>query len=150
MRLKVLVGEGRHVMGLALPFAIVGIAANLIRPSVFRMGLAATGLILGIVLLVLGVPLWLTSVAQILVNVPRKKLITTGPFALMLHPLYTSVALLVIPGCGFALDTWVGFPIGAALYVASRIFSPREEALLTKYFPEAYPAYRAKVLMPWL
>jgi protein-S-isoprenylcysteine O-methyltransferase Ste14 len=68
----------------------------------------------------------------------------------MPHPLYTSVALLVIPGCGLALDTWVGFAIGAVLYVSSRIFSPREEALLTRYFPEAYPSYRAKVLFPWL
>jgi len=150
MQLKVLVGEGKHVVGLALPFAVVGIAANLVWPAVFRMGFGSTGLVVGIVLMVLGVPLWLTSVAQILVNVPRKKLITTGPFALVLHPLYTSVALLVIPGLGLALDSWVGFAIGAALYISSRIFSPREEALLTKYFPQDYPAYRAKVLLPWL
>jgi protein-S-isoprenylcysteine O-methyltransferase Ste14 len=150
MRLKVLVGEGSHVMGFTLPFAAAGIAANLIWPPVFRMGFGSTGLIIGIVLLVVGVPLWLTSVVQILVNVPRKRLITTGPFALMLHPLYTCVALLVIPGCGLLIDTWVGFAIGAALYVSSRIFSPREEALLERYFPAEYPAYRAKVLFPWL
>jgi protein-S-isoprenylcysteine O-methyltransferase Ste14 len=150
MRLKVLVGEGSHVMGLTLPFAIVGIAANLMWPSAFRVGFGPTGFVVGIVLMAVGIPLWLISVAQILVNVPRKRLITKGPYALMLHPIYTCVALLVIPGCGLAFDSWVGFPIGAMLYASSRIFSPREEALLTGYFPEEYPAYRAKVLMPWL
>jgi protein-S-isoprenylcysteine O-methyltransferase Ste14 len=150
MRLKVLVGEGSHVMGLTLPFAAAGIAANLVWPSIFWMGFGTPGLIIGIVLLVIGVPLWLTSVVQILVWVPRKRLITTGPFALMLHPLYTCVALLVIPGCGLVVDTWVGFAIGAVLYISSRIFSPREEILLSGYFPAEYPAYRAKVLIPWL
>ncbi len=150
MRLKVLVGEGQHVMGLTMPFVAVGIAANLIWPAIFSMGFGSTGLIIGIVLLVVGVLLWLTSVVQILVNVPRKRLITTGPFALMLHPLYTSVATLVLPGCGLLLDTWLGFAVGAVLYVSSRIFSPREEKLLTRYFPVEYPAYRAKVVFPWL
>lgn len=61
MQLKVLAGEGKHVMGLALPFA------------------------------------------------------------LMPHPFYTSVALLVIPGLGLALDTWVGVPIGAAQFLPFRL-----------------------------
>jgi protein-S-isoprenylcysteine O-methyltransferase Ste14 len=150
LNLKMFVGSGGRVMGLTLPFAVIGIAANLAWPSAFRMGFGLAGLIVGVLLLVLGIPLWLGSVAQILVNVPRKKLITTGPYALMAHPLYTSVALLVIPGLGLVLDTWVCFAIGAVLYLSSRIFSLQEEKLLTTYFPADYPAYRARVLMPWL
>lgn len=150
MKLKVLVGAGDRVMGLTLPFIIVGVAANIIRPAVFRMGSGRGGLIAGIVLLVIGVPLWLTSVGQILVYVPRKTLITNGPFRLMLHPLYTTVALLVFPGVGLLLDTWLGFALGAVLYVSSRLVSPSEEKPLAKYFPKEYPAYRSRVLLPWL
>jgi protein-S-isoprenylcysteine O-methyltransferase Ste14 len=150
MKLKFLVGAGDRVMGLTLPFIVIGVAANIIWPAVFRMGSGTGGLIAGIVLLVIGVPLWITSAVQILVWVPRKTLITTGPFALMLHPLYTSVALLVLPGLGLVLDTWLGPALGVILYVSSRIFSPSEEKLLAKYFPNEYPAYRAKVLLPWL
>jgi protein-S-isoprenylcysteine O-methyltransferase Ste14 len=94
--------------------------------------------------------MWLVSVALILIRVPQKKLITTGPFAVVLHPLYTSVALLVVPGIGLVLDSWVGAGIGAVLYVASRLFSPREEEILEKVFPSDYAAYRRKVLIPWL
>jgi protein-S-isoprenylcysteine O-methyltransferase Ste14 len=150
MKLKVLVGAGDRVMGLTLPFIIVGVIANILWPSWFRLGLGTTGLIVGIVLLAIGVPLWLTSVAQILIFVPRGKLITKGPFALMLHPLYTSVALLVFPGCGFVVDTWLGIALGVILYISSRIFSPREEKILSGIFPKEYPEYRSKVLLPWL
>ncbi|MGO9310539.1 MAG: hypothetical protein ACLQDL_16150 [Spirochaetia bacterium] len=34
----------------------------------------------------------------VLIRVPQKKLITVGPNTVVRHPLYTSVALLVIPG----------------------------------------------------
>ncbi len=150
MKLKVLVGAGDRVMGFTLPFIIVGLAANLWRPAWFHMGLELPGLVAGIVLLALGVPLWLISAAQILIHVPKNQLITTGPYALMLHPLYTSVALLVLPGVGLAVDTWLGPALGLILYLSSRIFSPSEDAILAKAFPTEYPAYREKVLMPWL
>ena len=150
MKLKVLVGAGDRVMGLTLPFIVVGVIANILWPSWFRMGAGSTGAIIGIVLVVIGVPLWLTSVAQVIVNVPKGRLITTGPFALMPHPLYTSVALLVFPGCGLLIDTWLGIALGAILYVSSRIFSPGEEKILTGIFPAEYPAYRKRVLLPWL
>ena len=123
---------------------------NILRPAWFTMGFGTGGLVAGIVLLAVGVPMWLSSVALILIRVPQKKLITTGPFAVVLHPLYTSVALLVIPGLGLLLDTWVGFAIGAVLYVSSRLYAPGEEVILQKVFPSEYAAYRRKVLFPWL
>ena len=150
MQLKVLVGAGSRVMGLTLPFIVAGVVLNILRPAWFTLGFGAGGLIAGIVLLAIGVPTWISSVALVLIRVPQKKLITTGPFAVVLHPLYTSVALLVIPGLGLLFDTWVGAGIGAILYVSSRIFAPAEEVILQKVFPAEYPRYRKKVLLPWL
>jgi protein-S-isoprenylcysteine O-methyltransferase Ste14 len=150
MKLKMLVGAGRQVMGLTLPFLAAGIVLNILFPAWFALGFGTGGVIAGIVLLAVGVPTWISSVVLVLVRVPRKKLITTGPFAVVLHPLYTSVALLVIPGLGLLFDSWVGAAIGVVLYISSRIFSPAEEKLLLQYFPQEYPAYRKKVLLPWL
>jgi protein-S-isoprenylcysteine O-methyltransferase Ste14 len=150
MKLKALVGAGDRVMGLTLPFIVIGVVANALSPGWFAMGTATGGIIAGIVLLAIGVPTWLTSVVQVLYWVPRHTLITTGPFAVMRHPLYTSVAILVLPGVGLLLDTWLGFALGAILYVSSRISSPREEVMLAKFFPEEYPKYRSRVLLPWL
>lgn len=150
MKLKALVGAGDRIAALALPFVVVGVVANLLWPAVFRMGLAWEGRVAGILLLVVGVPLWLTSVGQILALVPKGKLITSGPFALMRHPLYTSVALLVIPGCGLLLDSWLGFASGLILYGSVRAYAPREDKDLADRFPQEYPAYCKRVMLPWL
>ncbi len=150
MKLKVLVGSGDRIMSLTLPFLVVGVVANILWPGVFALGFGMGGVIAGIVLLVIGVPVWLTGVGQVLVNVPKKRLITTGPFAVLLHPMYTSVSLLVFPGLGLLFDSWVGAAVGVALYVSSRIFAPREDQILAKVFPSEYPAYRKRVLIPWL
>lgn len=149
-QIALLVGAGDRIMAGALPFAIVGIAANVIWPAAFHLGLGTTGLVLGGALLAIGIPLWFVSAAQILIFVPKGKLITRGPFAIMIHPLYTSVALLVLPGVGLLFDSWLGFALGLVLYLASRRFAPREERELEKQFPDEYPAYRKRVLLPWL
>jgi protein-S-isoprenylcysteine O-methyltransferase Ste14 len=48
------------------------------------------------------------------------------------------------------VDTWVGFAIGGALYVSSRVFAPSELRQLEKDFPPEYAKYRSRVLLPWL
>lgn len=149
-QIKLLTGAADRIMGGLLPFAVVGIAANVLWPSTFHLGLGTTRLVLGGALLAIGVPLWLVSAVQILVHVPKGKLITRGPFAIMIHPLYTSVALLVIPGLGLLFDSWLGFALGLVLYLSSRRFAPKEEREMAERFPDEYPAYRRRVLLPWL
>jgi len=150
MKLGKLVGAGDRIIGLTLPFAAAGIAVNVVWPSVFRMGFGRAGLIAGAVLLAIGVPLWLWAVAQILIYVPQGRLITKGPYALVLHPIYTVFAFLVIPGFGLVMDTWIGFLIAGALYASSRLFARSEERQVAEDFPAEYPSYRASVLLPWL
>jgi len=145
--LRQLIGAGDRILALTLPFAAIGIAANLRWPSVFRLGDGATGTIAGIILLAVGVPVWLTRVVQIIANVPRGRLITTGPYALLLHPLYTAVSLFVVPGIGLLFDSWVGLAIGAVMFLSSRLYASSEERELAERFPVEYPAYRAKVLL---
>jgi protein-S-isoprenylcysteine O-methyltransferase Ste14 len=66
------------------------------------------------------------------------------------HPLYTAVALLVLPWVGFLLDTWLGAVIGAVLYLASRMFASAEEAELSKTFGRAWQDYTRSVRLGWL
>jgi protein-S-isoprenylcysteine O-methyltransferase Ste14 len=148
--MKALVGAGDRIMAVTLPAAVLGLAANMRWPALFHLGFGATGTVVGIVLLAIGIPLWLSSVVELLVCVPKGKLITGGPFALMLHPVYTSVALLVIPGCGLLFDSGLGFAVGIVLYVSARHFERSEERDLAARFPEEYRRYRKRVMLPWL
>ena len=151
MNLKALVGSGDKIGLLVLPVLAIGLALNVLFPTVFRVGGPSPVLrAISILLLIPGVAIWLWSVVLILTKVPKKELITGGPYALVKHPLYTGVALLVLPWLGFLFDTWLGALAGIVLYVASRLFSPAEERALAQAFGPAWDAYIAKVKLPWL
>ena len=149
--LKVLVGSGDKLGLLVLPFLAIGLALNILVPSMFSVGGPPMALkVLSGIMLVPGITIWIWSVVLILTKVPRHELITTGPFALVKHPLYTGVALLVLPWTGLLLNTWLGVLIGAVLYTGSRLYSPEEERALSKTFGAAWDEYCHKVTIPWL
>lgn len=149
LKLKKLVGSG-HKLGLfTLPFLAAGITLNVLFPERFYAGGPPDLLkYISIAILVPGVVIWLWSVVLILIEVPKGKLITRGPFALVRHPLYTGVSLLVLPWAGFLLNTWLGVALGIVLYTASRLFAPEEEKALAQAFGERWQAYTKKVLLP--
>jgi protein-S-isoprenylcysteine O-methyltransferase Ste14 len=151
LEIKRLVGAGDRIAIVTAPVLVIGVIANVAWPALFSVGGPAEWLRLAsIVVLAVGVVGWAWSAALILLRVPKHELITSGPFAVVRHPLYTAVALLVLPWAGFVLDTWLGLPVGLALYVAARRFVPREEAELSTAFGPAWRRYRESVLIPWL
>ena len=151
MKLKVLVGSGDKVMLLTSPFLVVGLILNILFPSWFDVGGPSTALkVISIIILIPGVTIWIWSVVLILTKVPQGELITSGPYSLVKHPLYTAVALLVLPWIGFLFNTWLGVLIGIVLYIGSRLFSPEEEEILSKTFGTAWDDYCNKVKIPWL
>ena len=151
MKLKALMGSGDKIMLFTLPFLAIGAALNFLYPAAFHVGGPSPILrTISIIVLLLGVIVWLWSVFLILAKVPRNELITSGPFALVKHPLYTGVSLLVLPWAGFLIDTWLGALVGCALYTGSRLFSKNEEKNLSKSFGAAYTEYVKKLYIPWL
>lgn len=151
MDLKKLVGSGDRIGLLVLPFLVIGVILNRESPGAFTVGGPPSWLgALSLAVLVPGVTIWIWSVVLILINVPRGQLITGGPYALVKHPLYSAVALLVIPWMGFLLDTWLGVVIGAALYAGSRVFAPAEEAALFRTFGPLWEDYTRRLKLRWL
>jgi protein-S-isoprenylcysteine O-methyltransferase Ste14 len=149
--LRRLVGSGDKITLSTLPVVLVGVVLNAAYPSAFAVGGPLTPLRVGsIVVLVAGLIGWMWSVVLILTKVPRGELITNGPYRLVKHPLYTGVALLVLPSLGFLLNTWLGAAAGIALYLSSRHFAPEEEAELSKAFGAAWDQYCRSVKIPRL
>ena len=149
--LKVLIGSGDKIGLLVLPFLLAGLVLNIVYPSAFDVGGPSTVLrVVSIVVLIPGVTIWVWSVALILRKVPRGELITNGPYSIVKHPLYTGVALLVLPWIGFIFNTWLGAVIGIILYIGSRIFASAEEAELSKTFGATWDEYSNTVKIPWL
>ena len=151
MKLKILVGSGRKIGLFTFPFLIAGLALNLIFPDFFSAGGPSTFLSrVSIIMLFPGIIVWFWTVYLILTKIPRKELITSGPYSIVKHPLYTGVALLVIPWVGLLFNTWLGILIGAIVYIGSRIYSPEEERILAKIFGESWDRYCNSVAVKWL
>jgi protein-S-isoprenylcysteine O-methyltransferase Ste14 len=135
----------------ALPFVLAGLALNFAFPSAFEVGGPPPAIqVVSIVVLTVGFTIWIWSVVLILTRIPRGELITIGPYALMKHPLYTGVALFVLPSIGLLANTWVGALVGAGLYLGSRRFAPEEEAELSRTFGPEWDDYCREVKAPWL
>ena len=146
-----LVGSGDKLGRLTLPVLIIGLVLNVLMPSLFSVGGPPIVLkVISIIILIPGVAIWLWSVALIITKAAKGELITNGPYSLVKHPIYTSVALLVLPWTGFLFNTWLGILVGAVLYLGSRIYAPEEEVLLAKTFGPAWAEYCKRVKIPWL
>lgn len=151
MNVNVLVGSGDKIALFTLPILIVGLILNVAYPPLFDVGGPSNVLrVVSVVVLIPGVVIWLWSIVLIVTKVPKGELITSGPYSLVKHPLYTSVALLVLPWIGFLLNTWLGALIGVTLYIGSRIFARTEEAELSKTFGISWDEYSNTVMIPWL
>lgn len=149
--LRQLIGSGDRIALFVLPFLLVGLALNLLFPAAFDVGGPPRWLqVLSWTLLAVGVVVWAWSVALLLTRARAGELITSGPYAVVRHPLYTAVGLLVLPWLGFLLDTWLGVLVGVALYAGARRFAPAEEAELAQRFGADWDEYSRRVVIPWL
>jgi protein-S-isoprenylcysteine O-methyltransferase Ste14 len=79
------------------------------------------------------------------------ELVTSGVYARVRHPMYTSLLAFAL-GQGLVIENWlVGWTslVAGAVLVAVRL--PREEAMLSERFGEPYTSYRrhTSALVPW-
>ena len=80
----------------------------------------------------------------------NRELVSSGPYQYVRHPIYTGMLLASIGTVLVAGIWWLATLIVVSIYF---IYSAtREEKMLTKEFPEAYPAYkkRTKMLIPFV
>ena len=150
----------RWARELGIRAVVVALAALLIRLGAFRdHGTAAAGwqLTLGLVLLAGGLAFAVWGRVHIGRNwgtpMSRKaqpELVTSGPYSLVRHPIYSGILLAGV-GTAIALRwTWLFAVLLAAVYF---IYSAHvEERDLTEQFPDAYPAYKrsTKMLVPFV
>lgn len=79
-------------------------------------------------------------------------LVTTGPYRIVRHPIYTGLLGLVM-ATGVALARWTGLAVALPLYLAGTAIRTRaEERLLREAFGTAYGAYarRVRALVPFV
>ncbi len=140
-------GAGPVIAGLTFLYAVaMGLITHfgppwLVIRGVPHVWLAAAGGLLIAVTLVLHV----VSARTLLGGFREGRLVTTGVYTVCRNPLYAWWILLGIPGIAFLLRSWPFLTVPVFMYVVTRIFVRREEALLEGQFGEEYIAYKRRV-----
>ena len=71
-------------------------------------------------------------------------LVTTGPYALARHPIYTGLSVATL-GTALGFGAWRGVLAVVIILLALLIKMSQEERLMNQTFPVEYPAYRRRV-----
>ena len=143
--------DRRSLIGLALQGAGLMIVWGITRPPIpgrleaFRAWIVVLCLVFSLILASTAVrklgKQW-SLAARVL---DQHDLITSGPYALVRHPIYTG-ALGMLLATGLAVSRWWSLGIGAGIYLAGTILRIRvEERLLRASFGDRYDAYARQV-----
>ncbi|HBY58984.1 MAG TPA: hypothetical protein DEH78_04135 [Solibacterales bacterium] len=142
--------RGLLLQGLGLLCALVPAGAT--RPSPVLQALALALLLLGLGLVWLALrhlgDQWRVNA----VVTEDHRLVTTGPYALVRHPIYTSLFAMTL-GTAILVTSWALLAAAVLFYSAgSEIRVRSEDALLAAHFGPRHAAWRSqtKAWLPWI
>ena len=72
------------------------------------------------------------------------ELVTSGPYASIRHPIYAGVLLAILGSALVISYWWIVFVVSAAYFIYG---ARTEEKIMTREFPDQYPAYKARTKM---
>jgi protein-S-isoprenylcysteine O-methyltransferase Ste14 len=141
-----IIGQGGKIILFMLPSLIAAIWVHTVFPQIAALPRSISFIQpLGYVFLLLGLILWGTAIIQLLAGFSQGKLVTTGAYAVVRNPIYSSVTFFILPAVALLTLTWVYFVASVFLYAGVMIFIGVEEQQLTKAFGKEYEAYLTRV-----
>ena len=99
----------------------------------------------GWILLAMGVAMWLTGVITVMRAYNRDELVTSGVFAVVRHPVYSSAIVFNLPALGLLTRSWPLLLTPLVPYAVFKLLIHREDEYLERRFGQAYLDYRARV-----
>jgi protein-S-isoprenylcysteine O-methyltransferase Ste14 len=126
---------------------LLGISMLLLKLQ-FPMDLLPNSIliIIGVCLLLIGVPFLIIALISVHRAYSANKLITTGIFSLCRNPVYASWIVFFVPGIMLIRADWLGMTMPIFMYVILRLLIKKEEDYLVSVFGEEYIDYRKRVL----
>ena len=102
-------------------------------------------LIIGIVLVIIGIPVFLVPGLTIHRYFEQGELTTRGVYSYIRHPIYGSWIVFIIPGIIFIFNSLIGFFIPILMYAVFKIFIVGEERYLEEKFGQKFTEYKKNV-----
>jgi hydroxyacylglutathione hydrolase len=102
-------------------------------------------IVVGVVLIAIGVPIWVTASKEVDRAYEGGYLATQGVYALCRHPIYGNAIFLTIPGVLLFFRSWLLLTVPAVMYIIFWLFVREEEDCLRQQFGAAYLKYEKEV-----
>ncbi len=128
-------------------YGIMALAISRYFHPAFQIGLIRHWLlsILGIALILFGVPFFIISVKSVSRAYNADALVTDGIFRCCRHPLYASWVVFIVPGIVFLTKSWMALTTPIFMYLILRKLVRKEELYLENVFGSEYIAYKKEV-----
>lgn len=141
------------LIGVGLKFAIISIFFTAIIFTVHFLWISHITIplprivaqVFGILLLIIGVPIYLISGLTIRKYFHDGELATKGIYAYFRHPIYGSWIVFIIPGIVLLINFLIGLTVPVFMYGVFRILIREEDKYLEEKFGEEFFEYRKKV-----
>jgi protein-S-isoprenylcysteine O-methyltransferase Ste14 len=102
-------------------------------------------LIMGILLVIIGLPIFILPGMVIDKYFNEGKLAKEGVYAYLRHPIYGSWIVFIMPGIVFIINSLLGLTIPFFMYLVFRILIVEEEKYLEEKFGDEYFEYKKRV-----
>ena len=86
--------------------------------------------ILGVILILIGVPFWIIAVRTVMRAYNAGELITGGVYRCCRHPVYSSWVVFILPGIALLVGSWIGLTTPIFMYFILRVLVKKEEVYL--------------------
>ena len=140
-------GIGPRILVSAAAYAVLGIAATCLWPTVCLIPWPppAVFVTVGILLLMIGVPMWLIAMRAVMRAYNSDRLVTSGVFSLVRHPVYSAWIVFNIPAIALLCRSWPLLLAPLVAYVVFKLSIRTEDEYLEQRFGQEYRDYRARV-----
>jgi protein-S-isoprenylcysteine O-methyltransferase Ste14 len=137
-------GIGPKIAVILLPWLAVSIVLSCLHIDFFKFFREGSDLLLyaGIVLLVIGLVFYFSTVRMLLKGLKETRLMTTGTYGLCQNPLYAALLLMIIPALSLLLNSWLILTSSIVGFIVFRRFIHREYEELEGFFGQEYLQYK--------
>ena len=137
-------GIGPKIAMMLIPWLAATIVLSCLHIETFKFVAEGSKMIFiaGIVLLIIGIVFYLSTVMMLMKGLKETRLMTTGTYGLCQNPLYVSLILMIIPALSLLLNSWLILTSGIVGYIIFKRYIHHEYAELERFFGDRYLQYK--------
>jgi protein-S-isoprenylcysteine O-methyltransferase Ste14 len=137
-------GIGPKIAVVLLPWLLISFVLSTHFRKMFAFTHEKSSLLFiwGIVILVIGLIFYGSTVRLLLKGLKETRLVTNGAYSLCQNPLYSSIVLFIIPALSLIVNSWFVLTSSIIGYVLFKINIKKEYNELEKFFGEEYKKYK--------